>query len=131
MEELKRAKEAAAATSKSTDAVPKPAVTIPTPTSPLPSAKLQTRFLQERDAAIEFKSAAQDTDDLVSSLLGASVSIATERKSGSNFEVQYNRAEKFIALSLTKLSTVILPIECVTYTKECQTEDEDRFFTRQ
>lgn len=128
LEELKRAKEAAAVTSKSTEAVPKPVFNIPTPTSPLPTAKIQTQISHERNAATESKSVEQDTNDLVSSLLSSSAISVTASNSGSSFDVQYNRVEKIKAFSLTKLSTVILPVERVTYTKECQTEDEDQMF---
>lgn len=125
LEELKKAKEAAASAPKA-DVAPKPTFSLPTPTSPLPSARPSAQTLDERDAVHESK-AERDTNDLVSSILSSSSRSGVKSE---GFDVQYNRAEKIKSFSLSRLSTTILPVERVSYNKECQTEEDDQTFLR-
>jgi hypothetical protein len=125
LEELKKAKEAAASAPKA-DVAPKPTFSLPTPTSPLPSARPSAQVLDERDAAHESKSE-RETNDLVSSILSSS---SRSGAKSEGFDVQYNRADKIKSFSLSRLSTTILPVERVSYNKECQTEEDDQTFLR-
>lgn len=132
LEELKRAKELAANAPKSAEPSPKG----PFPSAPSATVAASSAFshfpihTEERSTPAQESKADhnQGTEDLVSSLLATHRGGAQQGSTEKKFDVQYNRSEKIKSFAISRVSAQILPVEKVTYEKECQTEEDDRTF---